>query len=251
MRSQTFLIAALAVTANAHGMVKSIEGANGVSMPGLSVADGTPRDCSSNGCGSQADTAIIRDREISSGETFLIAALAVTANAHGMVKSIEGANGVSMPGLSVADGTPRDCSSNGCGSQADTAIIRDREISSGEQEELMNIIAELGGHFPFELTDDEKRMQTELMEAISKNDALGYSRTAGSGLRVPNHTDLRGEPLNGSGNPSDGLGGSPLDNDDGTVTGDLTGANEFWNDPDDDVSLNFKGDDDFGMDLTQ
>ncbi|CRK33841.1 hypothetical protein BN1723_019900, partial [Verticillium longisporum] len=49
-----------------------------------------------------------------------------------MVKSIEGANGVSMPGLSVADGTPRDCSSNGCGSQADTAIIRDREISSGE-----------------------------------------------------------------------------------------------------------------------
>ncbi|CRK30113.1 hypothetical protein BN1708_015752, partial [Verticillium longisporum] len=68
MRSQTFLIAALAVTANAHGMVKSIEGANGVSMPGLSVADGTPRDCSSNGCGSQADTAIIRDREISSGE---------------------------------------------------------------------------------------------------------------------------------------------------------------------------------------
>ncbi|CRK19825.1 hypothetical protein BN1723_001079, partial [Verticillium longisporum] len=120
-----------------------------------------------------------------------------------------------------------------------------------QQEELMNIIAELGGHFPFELTDDEKRMQTELMEAISKNDALGYSRTAGSGLRVPNHTDLRGEPLNGSGNPSDGLGGSPLDNDDGTVTGDLTGANEFWNDPDDDVSLNFKGDDDFGMDLTQ
>jgi hypothetical protein len=32
----------------------------------------------------------------------------------------------------VADGTPRDCSSNGCGSQADTAIIRDGEIESGE-----------------------------------------------------------------------------------------------------------------------
>lgn len=32
----------------------------------------------------------------------------------------------------VADGTPRDCSSNGCGSQADTSIIRDREIASGE-----------------------------------------------------------------------------------------------------------------------
>lgn len=32
----------------------------------------------------------------------------------------------------MADGTPRDCSSNGCGSQADTAIIRDGEIESGE-----------------------------------------------------------------------------------------------------------------------
>lgn len=32
----------------------------------------------------------------------------------------------------MADGTPRDCSSNGCGSQADTAIVRDREIASGE-----------------------------------------------------------------------------------------------------------------------
>lgn len=35
MRTQSLLIAALAVGANAHGMVKSIEGANGVSMPGL------------------------------------------------------------------------------------------------------------------------------------------------------------------------------------------------------------------------
>ncbi len=33
--------------------------------------------------------------------------------------------------LTVADGTPRDCTSNGCGSQADTAIIRDREIRAG------------------------------------------------------------------------------------------------------------------------
>jgi hypothetical protein len=32
----------------------------------------------------------------------------------------------------VADGTPRDCSSNRCGSQADTSIIRDSEIESGE-----------------------------------------------------------------------------------------------------------------------
>ncbi|RYP75496.1 hypothetical protein DL771_002381 [Monosporascus sp. 5C6A] len=53
-------------------------------------------------------------------------------SSHGVVTSIQGANGVEMPGLSIADGTPRDCSSNRCGSQADTAIIRDREIASGE-----------------------------------------------------------------------------------------------------------------------
>ncbi|KPI39586.1 uncharacterized protein AB675_3292 [Cyphellophora attinorum] len=66
----------------------------------------------------------------------LAAALVASASAHGMVRSIQGANGVEMPGLTVADGTPRDCSSNGCGSQADSAIIRQREIRSGEASPL-------------------------------------------------------------------------------------------------------------------
>ncbi|KAI4662769.1 hypothetical protein J4E85_008273 [Alternaria conjuncta] len=63
------LVLALAASVSAHGVVSEIKGANGVTMPGLTIQDGTPRDCSSNGCGSQADTAIIRDREISSGKT--------------------------------------------------------------------------------------------------------------------------------------------------------------------------------------
>jgi hypothetical protein len=67
--TQYTLIAALAASVSAHGVVTKITGANGVEMPGLTIADGTPRDCSSNGCGSQADTAIIRDREIASGKT--------------------------------------------------------------------------------------------------------------------------------------------------------------------------------------
>src|SRR5688500_13536653 len=73
-------------------------------------------------------------------------AFIVTASAHGVVVSVDGANGVSMPGLTrettltfprsklrillVAAGIPRDCSRNGCGSQADTAIIRDRELGT-------------------------------------------------------------------------------------------------------------------------
>ncbi|KAI5855071.1 hypothetical protein GGS23DRAFT_618989 [Durotheca rogersii] len=67
MRGSIAAVSGLLATVSGHGLVTSITGANGVTMPGLSVADGTPRDCSSNRCGSQADTAIIRDREISDG----------------------------------------------------------------------------------------------------------------------------------------------------------------------------------------
>ncbi|KAG7287205.1 hypothetical protein NEMBOFW57_006710 [Staphylotrichum longicolle] len=65
-------------------------------------------------------------------DIILLTLLATPSAGHGVVTMIRGANGVNMPGLSVADGTPRDCSTNRCGSQADTAIIRDREIRSGE-----------------------------------------------------------------------------------------------------------------------
>ncbi|ATY67151.1 cell surface (Mas1) [Cordyceps militaris] len=57
--------------------------------------------------------------------------LAAGASAHGIIRNIVGANGVSMPGLGVADGTPRNCAANACGSQADTGIIRDAEIAAG------------------------------------------------------------------------------------------------------------------------
>lgn len=115
----------------------------------------------------------------------------------------------------------------------------------------MNTIAELGGHFPFELTEDERRMQTELMDAISKseNGTFSYSRTAGSGLRVPHHTDYRGESLTGLGGGVDPVSLSPDDN------ADLNDTNQFWHDPDDNgsgqASINFKEEDEYDMDLTQ
>ncbi|KAH7326700.1 hypothetical protein B0I35DRAFT_405899 [Stachybotrys elegans] len=123
-----------------------------------------------------------------------------------------------------------------------------------QQEELMNTIAELGGQFPFELTEDERRMQSELMDAISKSEpgTFSYSRTAGSGLRVPHHTDYRGEPINGMGGNLDSIGITPEDNG-GMVPGDLNDPNQFWHDPDDDsghASLNFKEEDEYDMDLT-
>lgn len=63
--SSAILIAAYAATnVFAHGVVNGVQGANGVNLPGLSVTDGTPRDCASPKCGSEADTSIIRDKEL-------------------------------------------------------------------------------------------------------------------------------------------------------------------------------------------
>ncbi|KAK2597969.1 hypothetical protein QQS21_005885 [Conoideocrella luteorostrata] len=57
---------------------------------------------------------------------------ATTVSGHGLIRSVEGANGVSAPGLTVTDGTPRDCVNNACGAQADTGIIRDGDIAAGK-----------------------------------------------------------------------------------------------------------------------
>lgn len=65
--------------------------------------------------------------------SFVVTTLTATAvSGHGVIRTIEGANGVSMPGLTVTDGTPRNCVVNACGAQADTGIIRDTEIASGK-----------------------------------------------------------------------------------------------------------------------
>lgn len=100
-----------------------------------------------------------------------------------------------------------------------------------QQEDLANIIAELGGTFPFEQTEDEKRMHTELMDAMLKNhgDEFQYTRGPGSGLRVPKHTDVKGDVFGAAGQ---GL----LDNSlspDNHSSGDagqagMGGAGQYW-----------------------
>ncbi|KKA26052.1 hypothetical protein TD95_000334 [Thielaviopsis punctulata] len=75
-----------------------------------------------------------------------------------------------------------------------------------QREELENTIREMGGIVPFEFTDDEKRMHSEVLDIMGKAEMLNmsYSRTAGTGLRVPHHTDYKGEPLNGGTSSSAG-----------------------------------------------
>lgn len=130
------------------------------------------------------------------------------------------------------------------------------------QEEMMNVILELGGHVPFEISDDERRMQSELFDAITKNEegtsngkpnTFTYSRTAGSGLRVPHHTDYKGEPINGNGNGHDHNLSSISPDDRGTA-GHMLDGEEFLDYDDDDIHGNldnFKEEDEYGMDLTQ
>ena len=64
MRYSIVFTAALAASVQAHGVITQVQGANGVNMPGLSVADGTPRDSGNPLSGSEADTSIIRAKEM-------------------------------------------------------------------------------------------------------------------------------------------------------------------------------------------
>ena len=72
-----------------------------------------------------------------------------------------------------------------------------------QESELADYITSLGGVFPFEPSEDEKRMRSELMDAFELNspDIFAYSRGPGSGLRVPKHTNVAGDPINGQRSP--------------------------------------------------
>ncbi|KAH8598989.1 hypothetical protein B0O99DRAFT_683718 [Bisporella sp. PMI_857] len=126
-----------------------------------------------------------------------------------------------------------------------------------QHEELCNLVVELGGSYPFEPTEDEKRMNTELLDAMQKNDGVNfaYSRHPGSGLRVPKHTDVKGESLGGSSNNLD-TSLSP----DNHSTGDagqagIGGPGQYWSGHNSGGSgpgsISFKEEDEYGMDLTQ
>ncbi|QDS76218.1 hypothetical protein FKW77_008544 [Venturia effusa] len=68
--------------------------------------------------------------------SYILSALVASCSAHGVITEIQGANKVTMPGLSVMDGTPRDCATPTCGSETDTSIIRTREMGGGKASAL-------------------------------------------------------------------------------------------------------------------
>ncbi len=127
-----------------------------------------------------------------------------------------------------------------------------------QQEELANLIADLGGQYPFEPTEDERRMQTELVDAMHKNNVstFSYSRAPGTGLRVPKHTDVKGDPIGG--NTSGAIDSTSLSPDnhssgDGGQAG-VGGPGQYWSGHNSGGSgtgsISFKEEDEY-MDLTQ
>lgn len=127
-----------------------------------------------------------------------------------------------------------------------------------QQEELANLIKELGGVYPFEPTEDEKRMQSELADAISKNNVPNfvYSRSHGSGLRVPKFTDVKGAPLGGNAAgevDSNSLSPDNHSTGDGGQAG-MGGPGQYWSGHNSggsgEGSIEFKEEDEY-MDLGQ
>ncbi|PGH27399.1 hypothetical protein AJ80_00877 [Polytolypa hystricis UAMH7299] len=121
-----------------------------------------------------------------------------------------------------------------------------------QEDELRLEIARLGGRWPFEVTEEEKRMRSELTDAMDKNDAntFSYSRAPGSGLRVPRHTNIAGDRLT----PQPDVGGpspqslSPALQSGGS--GSNSGANQpqFWSSSGH-AGMSFKEEDEYSMDM--
>lgn len=127
-----------------------------------------------------------------------------------------------------------------------------------QESELADLIAQLGGRFPFEHSEDEKRMRSELLNAMTENDAstFQYTRGPGSGLRVPNHTTVSGESINQANMGTLGTL-SPQSLSPGVQSGG-SGANsgghgqpQFWNhNGQEGLSFKeFKEEDEYGMDI--
>ena len=68
-----------------------------------------------------------------------------------------------------------------------------------EEVQLKNLVEQLGGAWPFEQSEDEKRMHSEICYILNKHAPAGgfeeYSRASGTGLRVPGFTNMAGDAM--------------------------------------------------------
>ncbi|KAK8196523.1 hypothetical protein M8818_006688 [Zalaria obscura] len=68
-----------------------------------------------------------------------------------------------------------------------------------QEAQLEDKLNQLGQPWPFERSDEEKRMRSEVFEVTERHRPSGglsrYSRAHGTGLRVPHFTNVAGEPV--------------------------------------------------------
>lgn len=119
-----------------------------------------------------------------------------------------------------------------------------------QESELAELISSLGGTWPFEQTEEEKRMRSEILDALEHNDpsSFSYSRGPGSGLRVPKHTNLAGDSVTGPGalspqslSPSYNSGAS-------SAPSAGPGQAQFWNSSGH-AGLSLKEEDEYAMEI--
>lgn len=136
-----------------------------------------------------------------------------------------------------------------------------------QEDQLAEYIESLGGSWPFEQTEEDKRMRTEILDAMEKNDpgSFNYTRSPGSGLRVPKHTNIAGEPLppedqpqrpqTQSQQPSQQTNGSmgsqslsPGYRNGGSGASSGSNQPQFWNSAGH-AGISFKEEDEYNMDM--
>lgn len=117
-----------------------------------------------------------------------------------------------------------------------------------QEDQLAEMITTLGGTWPFEQTEEDKRMRTELLDAMERNqgDTFTYSRAPGTGLRVPKHTNIAGDPLQQTGMNSQSL--SPGFHSGGSGSNSGSNQPQFWN-TSGHAGLSFKEEDEYSMEM--
>ncbi|PWY81864.1 GLCD gamma [Aspergillus heteromorphus CBS 117.55] len=115
-----------------------------------------------------------------------------------------------------------------------------------QESELAELISSLGGTWPFEQTEEEKRMRTEILDALENNDpsSFSYSRAPGSGLRVPKHTNMAGDAVSGNGALSPQSLSPPFHG--GSSNG--TGQAQYWSSSGH-AGMSFKEEDEYAMEM--
>ncbi|KAF2094880.1 hypothetical protein NA57DRAFT_45730 [Rhizodiscina lignyota] len=117
------------------------------------------------------------------------------------------------------------------------------------ENKLKSQFAAEGRPWPFPTDEDEKRMITELSDAVQRNGVaqFEYSRFPGSGLRVPKHTNYAGEPLQGAADSPQSLSPGVASGGSGEAQND----GSFWvgHQPNSDDNFALKEEDEFGMDM--